>query len=110
MGYGNETPAEMPKPLHVGQRVTARHPVTRHLHDGDVLTVAPNCYRCACCILLSFACTCIALLRCSACTQRERNFCREPRSKVSTSLSGVIDRVLYAAGCSSTGGSWAWSW
>lgn len=45
VGYGNETPAEMPKPLHVGQRVTARHPITRHLHDGDVLTVAPNCYR-----------------------------------------------------------------
>ncbi len=45
VGYGNETPAEMPKPLYVGQRVMARHPITRHLHDGDVLTVAPNCYR-----------------------------------------------------------------
>jgi len=29
----------------VSQRVTARHPVTRQLHDGDVLTVAPSCYR-----------------------------------------------------------------
>jgi hypothetical protein len=57
VGYGNETPAEMPKPLHVGQRVTARHPVTRHLHDGDVLTVAPNCYRCACCLLRSCSST-----------------------------------------------------
>ncbi len=45
MQVGNETPAEMPKPLYVGQRVMARHPITRHLHDGDVLTVAPNCYR-----------------------------------------------------------------
>jgi hypothetical protein len=28
-----------PLPLHVGQRVTARHPRTRNIHDGQVLTV-----------------------------------------------------------------------
>lgn len=31
-----------PPPL---QRVVARHPSTRQLHDGSVLTVAHNCYR-----------------------------------------------------------------
>ncbi len=46
VGYGNETPAEMPRPLTVGQRVTARHPLTRQIHDGDVLTVAADTYRC----------------------------------------------------------------
>lgn len=35
----------MPRPLGVGQRVVARHPSTRALHDGSVLTVAHNCYR-----------------------------------------------------------------
>lgn len=45
VGYGNETPADMPRPLTVGQRVTGRHPLTRQIHDGTVLTVAPNAYR-----------------------------------------------------------------
>lgn len=35
----------LPRPLGVGQRVVARHPSTRQLHDGSVLTVAHNCYR-----------------------------------------------------------------
>ncbi|KAL6778067.1 hypothetical protein ACKKBG_A16795 [Auxenochlorella protothecoides x Auxenochlorella symbiontica] len=35
----------MPRALGVGQRVTARHPATRQLHDGAVLTVAPTCVR-----------------------------------------------------------------
>lgn len=35
----------LPRPLGVGQRVVARHPVSRQLHDGSVLTVASNCYR-----------------------------------------------------------------
>jgi hypothetical protein len=38
---------ELPRALGVGQRVTARHPATRQLHDGSVLTVAADCYRCA---------------------------------------------------------------
>ena len=29
----------------VGQRVTARHPVTRQLHDGDILTTGHSLYR-----------------------------------------------------------------
>ena len=37
--------ANLPRQLAVGQRVAARHPLTRTLHDGSVLTVAPNCYR-----------------------------------------------------------------
>ena len=35
-------------PVHVvqvGQRVTARHPVTRQLHDGDILTTGGAYYR-----------------------------------------------------------------
>ena len=35
----SEIPADMPRPLVVGQRVTARHPVTRQIHDGSILTV-----------------------------------------------------------------------
>jgi len=35
----------LPRPLTVGQRVAARHPATRQLHDGSVLTVAHNTYR-----------------------------------------------------------------
>ena len=37
----------------VGQRVTARHPVTRQLHDGDILTTGGAYYRhaaLACCM------------------------------------------------------------
>jgi hypothetical protein len=47
VGYNGELPADLPRQLTVSQRVTARHPVTRQLHDGDILTVAANCYRCA---------------------------------------------------------------
>ena len=46
VGYNSEVPADFPRQLTVSQRVTARHPVTRQLHDGDVLTIAPDCYRC----------------------------------------------------------------
>jgi hypothetical protein len=35
----------LPLPLGVGQRVAARHPATRQLHDGSVLTVANSYYR-----------------------------------------------------------------
>ncbi|KAK9904239.1 hypothetical protein WJX75_007439 [Coccomyxa subellipsoidea] len=45
VGYNSEVPADFPRQLTVSQRVTARHPVTRQLHDGDVLTIAPDCYR-----------------------------------------------------------------
>lgn len=45
VGYNGEVPPGLPRQLMVSQRVTARHPVTRQLHDGDVLTIAPNCYR-----------------------------------------------------------------
>ncbi|EIE20316.1 hypothetical protein COCSUDRAFT_67577 [Coccomyxa subellipsoidea C-169] len=45
VGYNTEVPAEFPRQLAVSQRVTARHPVTRQLHDGDILTIAPDCYR-----------------------------------------------------------------
>ena len=37
---GNAPSAEMmPRPLMVGQRVTARHPATGQIHDGSILTV-----------------------------------------------------------------------
>ena len=45
VGYGNETPPDLPRPLTVGQRVTGRHSLTRQIHDGTVLTVAANAYR-----------------------------------------------------------------
>ena len=44
--YNTDIPAALPRQLTVSQRVTARHPVTRQLHDGDILTIAPDCYRC----------------------------------------------------------------
>ncbi len=43
--FNTDIPAALPRQLTVSQRVTARHPVTRQLHDGDVLTIAPDCYR-----------------------------------------------------------------
>lgn len=47
--YTTTTPdpskALLPRALAVGQRVIARHPATRQLHDGSVLTAAPNNYR-----------------------------------------------------------------
>lgn len=43
--YNTDIPPALPRQLTVSQRVTARHPVTRQLHDGDVLTIAPDCYR-----------------------------------------------------------------
>lgn len=45
VGYGAPTPPDLPRQLQVGQRVTARHPVTRHIHDGDILTTGPKFYR-----------------------------------------------------------------
>ena len=45
VGYGAQIPDHMPRQLQVGQRVTARHPVTRQIHDGDILTTAPKYYR-----------------------------------------------------------------
>ncbi|MEW5313720.1 MAG: hypothetical protein WDW38_005261 [Sanguina aurantia] len=44
-GAGAEVPAELPRPLRVGQEVTARHPGTRQLHDGQVLTAKGGRYR-----------------------------------------------------------------
>ena len=43
--FNTDIPAALPRQLTVSQRVTARHPVTRQLHDGDILTIAPDCYR-----------------------------------------------------------------
>lgn len=45
VGYGAQIPPDLPRQLQVGQRVTARHPVTRQIHDGDILTTAPKYYR-----------------------------------------------------------------
>ena len=45
-----EIGAELPRQLRVGQHVTARHPVTRQLHDGTILTVKGSKYRWALCI------------------------------------------------------------
>jgi len=38
-GVAADFPEAYPGPLLVGQRVTARHPKTRQIHDGQVLTV-----------------------------------------------------------------------
>lgn len=45
VGPGMEVPADMPRPLRVSQQVTARHPITRHLHDGFILTTKASKYR-----------------------------------------------------------------
>ena len=37
--------ASLPRQLAVGQRVIARHPLTRQLHDGSLLTTAHDSYR-----------------------------------------------------------------
>jgi len=45
LGRGVDLPVAYPRQLQVGQKAVARHPVTRQLHDGDVLTVTSNSYR-----------------------------------------------------------------
>jgi hypothetical protein len=42
---GAPLPSDAPRPLKVGQAVTARHPVTRRLADGIILTMQPSRYR-----------------------------------------------------------------
>ncbi|WIA17880.1 hypothetical protein OEZ85_009380 [Tetradesmus obliquus] len=44
-GLGMEVPPELPRPLKVAQAVVARHPGTRSLHDGIVLTIKSSKYR-----------------------------------------------------------------
>ena len=40
VGVGQqEVPEELPRPLRVQQQVVARHPVTRQLHDGIILSI-----------------------------------------------------------------------
>ena len=48
LGPGVELPDAYPRQLQVGQKAVARHPITRQLHDGDVLTVTSNSYRSDC--------------------------------------------------------------
>lgn len=40
-----EVPPVFPRPLRVGQEVVARHPATRQLHDGIILTAQRHQYR-----------------------------------------------------------------
>jgi hypothetical protein len=40
-----EVPPDVPRPFKVGQPVVARHPGTRQLHDGIILTIKSNKYR-----------------------------------------------------------------
>ncbi|KAI8476314.1 MAG: hypothetical protein J3K34DRAFT_516727 [Monoraphidium minutum] len=42
---GGALPPHMPRPLRVGQAVVSRHPVTRRLADGIILTMQPSRYR-----------------------------------------------------------------
>ena len=44
-GVPPRTDVPLPASLRVGERVTARHPVTREVHDGSILTTAPDRYR-----------------------------------------------------------------
>eukprot|EP00884_Botryococcus_braunii_P004641 jgi/Botrbrau1/14178/Bobra.182_3s0113.2 len=44
-GAGKEIPPDLPRPLKVTQKVTARHPVTRQLQDGSILYAAHDTYR-----------------------------------------------------------------
>ena len=102
LGPGAEVPADFPRQLQVGQKVTARHPITRQLHDGDVLTVAANSYRCCprqgntpprfgatsglCC-----PAACVA------------------RSGFSQGHTAASQASPCCAGCNLTEGSWVWS-
>lgn len=45
LGLGVDAPPELPRQLRVGQEVVARHPATRALHDGVVLTIKGSRYR-----------------------------------------------------------------
>ncbi|EFJ49734.1 hypothetical protein VOLCADRAFT_89488 [Volvox carteri f. nagariensis] len=45
VALGMEVPHELPRQLRVGQEVTARHPHSRQLYDGVILTVKGNKYR-----------------------------------------------------------------
>ncbi|GIL51183.1 hypothetical protein Vafri_7252 [Volvox africanus] len=45
VALGMEVPHELPRQLRVGQEVTARHPHTRQLYDGVILTVKGSKYR-----------------------------------------------------------------
>lgn len=45
VGLGMEVPPVFPRPLRVGQPVVARHPASRQLHDGIVLTAQRAQYR-----------------------------------------------------------------
>lgn len=45
LGPGCDVPADMPRQLRVAQPVVARHPATRSIHDGIILTLKPNKYR-----------------------------------------------------------------
>lgn len=38
-GFREGLPADLARPLTVGQKVIARHPKTREIHDGSILTV-----------------------------------------------------------------------
>jgi hypothetical protein len=40
-----DVPPELPRPLKVAQAVVARHPGTRSLHDGIILTIKSSKYR-----------------------------------------------------------------
>lgn len=42
IGHRDGLATDLPRPLTVGQRVTARHPKTKEIHDGSVLTVDRN--------------------------------------------------------------------
>jgi hypothetical protein len=44
-GAAAALPPGAPRPLRVGQAVVARHPVTKRLADGIILTTQPNRYR-----------------------------------------------------------------
>ena len=43
-GVREGLPTDLARPLSVGQRVIACHPMTREIHDGNILTV--DCNRC----------------------------------------------------------------
>ncbi|KAG2443833.1 hypothetical protein HXX76_002176 [Chlamydomonas incerta] len=45
VGMGLELPAELPRPLRVGQEVAARHPTSRQVHEGVILTAKHNKYK-----------------------------------------------------------------
>lgn len=122
IGVGQEVPPELAKPLRVGQEVVARHPQTRQLHDGSILTIKGSKYRCAsslpytgCCRCLAAAAAATLLQWMPACRGRQGSVLAAAALAVLDALVLMVGRccrvvLAVCTGCSSTGLSCSQRW